>query len=649
MDYLRQIEEDLRNIGIESKLKKKYPEVTDASERALDAMKAIREVYVSEIMKKNKSAKLPQSSDLLAPYLLVCNYAEGSSKVTVMALNGINLLLTHDLVPPGDVKNIMRVLSIQVSCNKVDVQLKLLQVVLQMANSLAQSPEASMFLTESVFCGFLTLALQLCDNGTSSNGKNGSSSNSSSGGVSLAVSSTALGTARQIIGLVMDGALALFPGAEARSNITNLSSNNSSTNHSSKHGVVEVSVDQASSKYSLTAIMLVRELCLFVQALPGDWIRNVSLPQTAALDLLSEILLGWRWLFQRVPFFKALLKDSVCPALKPLLKNLQEDFVQGAARHGVPAACALASKVAKLARCILIHFVVDAAVNATGAAAGAGDLNTEASFIVIMLTHALQPDRAGGGTGGGGGEDSGDGNGSNSVGNNNSSASTEYTFKSRWEEASSMLIQTGAGAGMFLSRLTNPNASATGAGAGSGASGMRGSVGKGISNGGGNLASVAGFYLTLAGGGGALAPYSSSSAAAAAALMVAGGGSGGQWAGAGGAGATQLPTYPALCCLDALLAFLLSDLSELLHATVPTSSESDAAAATASTASSQMNSPAAKLSASARAAAQQARQGTSLHLFETLLVNTMLGVSAFLQSAVANEANLRCVSCLLWK
>jgi hypothetical protein len=39
MDYLRQIEEDLRNVEIESMLKKKYPEVADACDRALDALK----------------------------------------------------------------------------------------------------------------------------------------------------------------------------------------------------------------------------------------------------------------------------------------------------------------------------------------------------------------------------------------------------------------------------------------------------------------------------------------------------------------------------------------------------------------------------------------------------------------------------------
>jgi hypothetical protein len=159
-------------------------------------------------MKKNKSAKLPQWSDILAPYLLVCNYADGSAKVTLMALNGMNLLLTYDLVPPSDVKNIMRVLSIQSASKAADVQLELLQVVLQLANSLIQKRDAvpakdaaseadpSDFLTESVFCGFLTLAMQLCDAGNKSN--------------NLSVSSTALGTVRQIIAQALDGVLWVF-------------------------------------------------------------------------------------------------------------------------------------------------------------------------------------------------------------------------------------------------------------------------------------------------------------------------------------------------------------------------------------------------------------------------------------------------------
>lgn len=629
MDYLRQIEEDLRNVGIEAKLKKKYPEVLDSSERALDALKSIREVYVSEIMRKNKSAKLPQSSDILAPYLLVCNYAEGSAKVTLMALNGINLLLTYDLVPPSEVKNIMRALSIQASSKILDVQLKLLQVELQLANSLAQNPESAQYLTESVFCGFLTLALQLCDSGSKSN--------------TLSVSSTALGTARQIIAFVMDGAKALFATTGTGSGSTPGSASNST----------EVNVDQASSKYSLTAIMLVREMCLFIQGLPGEWIRGVSIPQSYALDLLTEILTEWKHLFRRVPFFKALIRDSVFPAIKPLLKGLQEDYVRSAAKNA-SAATQQVSKVVKLARCLLLNFVVDACAcsSASVSADGqeTGNLNAEASFIISMLVHALQPDR----TGGGGGAHSGSAThgGSEdftSVLNATASAPAESTFKSRWEEASSVV----AGAGMFLSRLTNPtatpNSSSTSGGAsqatsggGSGSTGMKGcSNAKG--SGGANLGSLggagSGFYLNLSGpsGGAAGMPFNSASAAALLASAGAAAGAGSNWL-VGPAGPAQLPAFPAMCCLEALLAFLLSDLSVLL-------ADTGAHPTPAITASADMPSGAGIGATPSKTAtgdsSGQSKAGSGLYLFELLLVNTMLGLCTFLQSALAVESNIR--------
>ena len=93
MDSLRKIEEDLRNFGVESK--KKYPEVIDASERALATLKTIREMYVADKMRRSaverEDVKIPQSSDITAPYILACNYVDASPKLILSALNGIHL------------------------------------------------------------------------------------------------------------------------------------------------------------------------------------------------------------------------------------------------------------------------------------------------------------------------------------------------------------------------------------------------------------------------------------------------------------------------------------------------------------------------------------------------------------------------------
>lgn len=84
MEYLRQIEEDLTSLGNEAK--KRHPEIKDSTDRAIATLKIIRETYVSEVMRKtasttSKKFNFPQSSDLIAPYILTCNYAEASSKI----------------------------------------------------------------------------------------------------------------------------------------------------------------------------------------------------------------------------------------------------------------------------------------------------------------------------------------------------------------------------------------------------------------------------------------------------------------------------------------------------------------------------------------------------------------------------------------
>jgi hypothetical protein len=430
--------------------------------------------------------------------------------------------------------------------------------------------------------------MQLCDAGNKSN--------------NLSVSSTALGTVRQIIAQALDGVLWVFRDQLAP-----------------KPGAWEVTVDQASSKYSLTAIMLVREMCLFVQGLPGEWIRGVNLSQVNALDLLIEILGHWKVLFQRVPFFRKLVQDSVFPALRPLLKGLQEDYVRTAVQQGIPAAVALCSRVVKLARCVLVNFVVSSCqASPTGElAAGsvAANLNAEGAFIVSMLVHALQPDRAGppASTVAGSADDAA------AVGGGAGTAGTtpvENTFKSRWEEASSMLMQTSAGAGMFLSRLANPSAPSPGnQGAGAMLKGGKFT----LPGAGGVGGSAAGFYVTLSAAGIASGgPYNSSTAAV---LLGNTGAS---------SGATQLPTYPALCCLEALLAFLLSDLSPLL---ADCGGAADASKSPAGTPT--------KPHAGSGSGTAQSRPGSGIHLFESLLVSTTLAVCTFLQSALASESNFK--------
>jgi hypothetical protein len=56
--------------------------VNDATDRALTSLKMMREIYISDMKKSaDKNASLPQSPDISAPYILLCNHSDASSKL----------------------------------------------------------------------------------------------------------------------------------------------------------------------------------------------------------------------------------------------------------------------------------------------------------------------------------------------------------------------------------------------------------------------------------------------------------------------------------------------------------------------------------------------------------------------------------------
>ena len=152
-----------------------------------------------------------------------------------MVLNGIQLLLNYDIVPPSDARNILRVLVIQANSGKPENQLKLLQIVLQLANFLAK--DSSQYLTEAAVCSLVTLSFQLCDIRNN-----------------VSVQSTAFATARQIISLVLGGVCEL--------------SDRHDTAGSSSSG------DFASASLTISAQMIVKDVALFIKGSPGEWCKG---------------------------------------------------------------------------------------------------------------------------------------------------------------------------------------------------------------------------------------------------------------------------------------------------------------------------------------------------------------------------------------
>jgi len=175
-----------------------------------------------------------------------------------MALNGIQLLLNYDIVPPSDVKNILRVLIIQANSGRAESQLKLLQIILQLANFLSRDSTSSQYLTESVICGFLTISVQLCDIRNN-----------------VSVSSTAFATTRQIVTIAMNGVKTLYDSKKMAGGEDSAVSNSTGGGvggEDSSRGAI--GVDFTSASITISAQMLVKDFSLYARGQPGEWIKG---------------------------------------------------------------------------------------------------------------------------------------------------------------------------------------------------------------------------------------------------------------------------------------------------------------------------------------------------------------------------------------
>ena len=184
------------------------------------------------------------------------------------------MVLNYEVVPPSEVQNILRVLSIQVidqllnltcfaimtrfygtitqaNTGKTDIQLKVLQVVLQLANALAVDPTSIEFLTAEVIGTMLTVSLKLCD----------SSSNQSS------VVSSAFATARQLVAIILDDA---SENLLQQSVVTRTESSESPSKPAGKN----MAPVPNSNELPKCAELLMKDLSNFVKGLPGEWLNG---------------------------------------------------------------------------------------------------------------------------------------------------------------------------------------------------------------------------------------------------------------------------------------------------------------------------------------------------------------------------------------
>jgi hypothetical protein len=268
---------------------------------------------------------------------------------------------------------------------------------------------------------------------------------------------------------------------------------------------------------------------------------GTTVPPNLAMELIYEVILGWKRLFQEVASFKDVLSSHISPCMKPYLRSLREDYLAVLRSGGSGPSNSQISLVVRIARSLLLNFLT------------VRGFLLEVEMLVNLMMHSILPEKMGGGSSLPGGEMP------------RQIVGVEDGNKLRYDDGSVQIVGLGSGvAGALAGGLMRLAITAQG-GMKSAAGGAGGGGGSG--GGGGNAASsrgsgVAGWGFIalctnpqavsprLVGSGGVsdgspMASYSafgsSSSGSSAAADIV------------------FVPSYPIAVCLETIMALFLSD------------------------------------------------------------------------------------------
>lgn len=119
MNFVKQVEEQLRDLGTESR--RKHPGVKEAAERAILSLRSLQNKYVVAVRRaasanskeSHPTTAIFQSQDVLRPFLLAANYPDVGNKVLNLSIDGIQTLLAGNAICKNDGVNVVRILNIQ--------------------------------------------------------------------------------------------------------------------------------------------------------------------------------------------------------------------------------------------------------------------------------------------------------------------------------------------------------------------------------------------------------------------------------------------------------------------------------------------------------------------------------------------------------
>ncbi|XP_059291369.1 uncharacterized protein LOC132044850 isoform X2 [Lycium ferocissimum] len=291
------LESDLRALSAEAR--RRYPAVKDAAEHAILKLRCM-----------SSPSEIADNEDILKIFLMACQVR--SVKMSVIGLSSLQKLISHDVVAPSALKEILDTLKHHGEMPDESLQLKTLQTILIIFQSRLQ-PDNEDYTAQA-----LAIILHLLENNRSSD----------------SVRNTAAATFRQAVALIFDRVISTesLPAGKCCSGvyISRSSSVTSDVNRNINH--LESLEQEFSSggpslmrdtltKSGKFALRLLEDLTALAAGGSAVWLRVSSIQRTFALDILEFILSNYVVLFRALVPFEEVLRRKICSLLMTSLRT----------------------------------------------------------------------------------------------------------------------------------------------------------------------------------------------------------------------------------------------------------------------------------------------------------------------------------------
>ncbi|CAN4110213.1 unnamed protein product [Withania somnifera] len=297
MALMAVLESDLRALSAEAR--RRYPAVKDAAEHAILKLRSL-----------SSPSEIAHNEDILRIFLMACETR--TVKMSVIGLSCLQKLISHDVVAPSALKEILDTLKDHGEMADESLQLKTLQTLLIIFQSHLQ-PDNEEYTAQA-----LGIILRLLEKNRSYD----------------SVRNTAAATFRQAVALIFDCVISSesLPAGKFGSGvyISRSSSVTSDVNRNINH--LESLEQEFSSggpslmrdiltKSGKLALRLLEDLTALAAGGSAVWLRVSSIQRTFALDILEFTLSNYVVLFRALVPYEEVLRRQICSLLMTSLRT----------------------------------------------------------------------------------------------------------------------------------------------------------------------------------------------------------------------------------------------------------------------------------------------------------------------------------------